>query len=80
MTQSFAAQDCGQCLRITGAIVVESERGCGATFRVFLPVDRSARLTEPVALAGRHRHVLVVDDDALVLGMVTRMLRKDGSK
>lgn len=61
-----------------GAIVVESERGCGATFRVFLPVDRSPLLVEPVARAGRHRHVLVVDDDALVLGMVTRMLRKDG--
>ncbi len=66
-----------------GFITVESEIGVGSVFNVFFPAARGdfgsppSRDSEPVIKRGNER-VLVVDDEALVLGMTTRMLRGFG--
>lgn len=75
-----------------GSIRVESKVGSGTTFRVFLPakispavVDRpvaTAPVVMPVALPVQAHAsricILVVDDEALVLNMTTRLLQKSG--
>jgi PAS domain S-box-containing protein len=62
-----------------GAIVVRSELGKGATFRVFLPTAFDSSPPLPPSVLGRvPKHVLVVDDDANVRELVRRMLRSDG--
>ncbi len=67
-------QQCG------GALHVESEPGKGATFDVYLPQARTAAATQP-GLAPeepRTRLVLVVDDEAPIRQLVSRMLVEAG--
>jgi CheY-like chemotaxis protein len=62
-----------------GTIRVESALGKGTTFRVFLPAADAGQAAVVSPLAARDvRRVLVVDDDASVREMTTRMLRSDG--
>ena len=64
-----------------GELTVESEMGKGTTFRVALPVAGEEESTvahvEAVPVAGRRGRILVVDDEALVLRSVKRILSKD---
>jgi CheY-like chemotaxis protein len=66
-----------------GSIFVESELGAGATFRMFFP--RNDEGAAPLATAPASapadsgtETVLVVEDDAQVRGLVSRMLKKQG--
>lgn len=68
-----------------GAIFVESELGRGSTFQVYLPrvslgSSTDARFTGsvPVAKVGRGETVLVVEDDASVRQLTTRILKQAG--
>ncbi len=63
-----------------GEILVESERGKGTTFRVILPAlggsGRPATMTPiPVFDTVPRSHVLVIDDDPLVVRSLTRLLQ-----
>ncbi len=66
-----------------GAILVESEEGRGATFRVLLPVDRSAPI--PTATPTPHLQVtrgtgtiLLAEDEHIVREIVLKALRAQG--
>ena len=67
-----------------GLLTVESEVGTGTTIRVFLP--QAPELAEPAAPslapqskpAGGNEHILVVEDDEMVLRTVVRILRRAG--
>ena len=63
-----------------GALHVESEPGKGATFDVYLPQARIATATQPgvVREEPAARVVLVVDDEAPVRHLVSRMLVEAG--
>jgi PAS domain S-box-containing protein len=64
-----------------GDIFVESQRGQGATFRVFFPATDQELLVVPerndTTLSGTET-VLVVDDEEVILNMVETVLRKEG--
>jgi two-component system cell cycle sensor histidine kinase/response regulator CckA len=64
-----------------GYIMVDSQLGRGATFRLYLPAQEEAGLPEkPVEakpLEG-HGRILVMDDDPLVREVMDKMLRKLG--
>ncbi len=61
-----------------GDVRVSSEPGMGSVFSVYLPLQTSSDLPQPKAPAPQERleggKVLVVDDDALVLRSVMRLL------
>jgi PAS domain S-box-containing protein len=62
-----------------GKISVQSVLGQGATFCVLLPVARRRIETPKVPFPARgQRRVLVVDDDASVRDLITRMLESEG--
>ena len=70
-----------------GRVEVESELGKGSTFRVFLPLDRSAkriRVHHTVPLETRTIHavdgarLLIVDDEDVVARSTARLLRSQG--
>jgi two-component system cell cycle sensor histidine kinase/response regulator CckA len=65
-----------------GAYVVESGRGAGTSFRVYLPLDTRAptkRVLDAVSADPRGReNVLVIDDDGDLLEMMTSGLERFG--
>jgi signal transduction histidine kinase len=66
-----------------GTIMVESERGCGSTFRIYLPwqdgspelAEVAAPKLEPARVPGS---VLVVEDEEIVRELVSEVLRGEG--
>ena len=65
-----------------GELTVESELGKGTTFRVALPAARAAESIAaaaplPVPIPGRRGRILVVDDEAMVVKIVKRVLAKE---
>ncbi len=65
-----------------GELTVESEVGRGTTFFVSLPVSRytdspAAKPDEALAPAGRRGRILVVDDEVMVMTIVTRILSRE---
>jgi two-component system cell cycle sensor histidine kinase/response regulator CckA len=65
-----------------GGIRVSSEPGCGTTFRIYLPktAEESLAATVPstARLIGDGETVLVVEDEATVLMLVTNILGRNG--
>jgi nitrogen-specific signal transduction histidine kinase/ActR/RegA family two-component response regulator len=64
-----------------GAVTVESVEGIGSVFRVFLPfTQRPAQEAEPAttSLSGGDEHIMLVDDEALLLEMTGKVLQRLG--
>ncbi len=66
-----------------GGIAVESERGRGSTFRVFLPLEHDALAVPlpalpPVARGAASETVLVVEDEEIVRELVCAVLEEQG--
>lgn len=64
-----------------GEIFVESEEEKGTTFDIYLPVkqEKSTTLTfKPKALPRGEEHILLVDDEPLVLNVMSQMLKRLG--
>ena len=64
-----------------GHIDVESELGVGTTFSFYIPAQTAATLeTDPETgpLESGNRRVLIMDDDALIIATLTRILTKLG--
>jgi CheY-like chemotaxis protein len=61
-------------------IGIESAPGRGTVFRLSFPLAPVAKVPEPPAATppGSKLRLLVVDDDALVLGALSTILRRDG--
>ena len=67
----------------SGFIEVESEKGVGTTFRVYLPrsatpVESIPEVSEPRSFSGGGETILLVEDEKAILEMVTTMLEKLG--
>ena len=67
-----------------GRIAVTSAPGKGTTFRVYIPLATTTEFTsktkKPVTAPGGNEHLLVVDDEVLLLDMVTNILEELGYK
>lgn len=65
-----------------GYVWAASEPGRGATFMIYLPVERDGHSTptaaQPSSKAARGESVLIVEDEAAVLTMMARALRDEG--
>ncbi len=73
------------CNMLGGDLTVESEIGQGTSFHVHLPANAATRdVSEPEAQApvpingDQRRHVLVIDDDAVVRDLLSRHLGREG--
>ena len=66
--------------KMNGSITVHSEPGNGTVFKLFLPVSKGGgkegAATGVQELMGSGEAVLVVDDEVLVLNLVSRILRR----
>jgi PAS domain S-box-containing protein len=63
-----------------GEIMVESEPGVSTTFRIYLPIVEEVKEPQsmpPAPQRGKGR-ILFVDDEELILNMITSMLTKQG--
>ncbi len=66
-----------------GMIYVDSELGAGTTFELFLPLVRT-EVQEDIKTSGdtdsgtRSKHILLIDDEASIIGMATQILEKHG--
>ncbi len=70
-----------------GAILVYSHEGLGTTFKIFFPVEATAEMAAPAAKPVQEdmppyeptgETILVVEDEALVLSHLARLLRRKG--
>jgi PAS domain S-box-containing protein len=62
-----------------GGITIESVRGAGSSFRIFLPAaENSPRTTVPFGKTGDSGTVLVVDDERSVRDFIGEALRRHG--
>jgi PAS domain S-box-containing protein len=64
-----------------GLIACDSQRGAGASFRVYLPRSQDApgeATAIPNTLRGRGERILVVEDEPLVLNVAVQSLRRYG--
>ncbi len=64
-----------------GAITINSERGKGATFTVYLPIATEPAVVElplPAARRGKGEHVLYVDDEESLVFLISRVLERLG--
>ena len=66
-----------------GWIEVDSQPGAGTTFQVFLPIHETAPAGTPAAeslavIPGGHETILLVEDEAPLLNLVSRILRRHG--
>lgn len=67
-----------------GHVLIDSKQGAGTTVRLYLPRHHGAAAEERVASAGADEHiatgetVLVVEDEPVVRGVITEMLRDQG--
>ncbi len=64
-----------------GAVTVESAEGKGATFRVYLPCSKQGQTeigTNVQTPVGGNEHILLVDDEALLLEMTSQMISRMG--
>lgn len=64
-----------------GAVTVESEEGSGSVFHVFLPFTRRPAQeaeSEAASLSGGDEHIMLVDDEALLLEMTGKVLQRLG--
>ena len=65
-----------------GEILMESEPGKGAVFIVYLPVVKTSSKGETqhekISIPGGSERILLVDDEAPVVGMVNKMLQRLG--
>jgi signal transduction histidine kinase len=65
---------------IGGDLTVESEMGVGTVFRVFLPVAKAEAIEDiappPVSSAARRGRILLVDDEEMVIRVLTRILSR----
>lgn len=66
---------------IGGAITAESEHHKGSTFRIYLPFHHGSARPDRIPaseMPGGTEHILVVDDEAQLVGMWTEMLHNFG--
>ncbi len=65
-----------------GYITCVSERGCGSTFKVYLPVTRTTRQSrqkrEEVPVKGGSETILLVDDEPSVRDLAQKILQRSG--
>jgi PAS domain S-box-containing protein len=65
-----------------GFLLVDSELGKGTTFQIFLPIcTTTVNIPAPVAAElppGRGQHIIVVDDEEMVIRVATGMLERQG--
>jgi PAS domain S-box-containing protein len=67
-----------------GAVTVQTAKGEGCCFHIWLPADDDAVITEPARLEGQHdckgggQHVMYIDDDEVMRLMVGRLLERCG--
>jgi len=66
---------------LDGAVTVDSELGKGSVFNVLLPVTEQAKAAEPEpvpSISSKGEHLLLVDDNALIVNTLESILARHG--